>query len=595
METNVYSKLLLRLLLLPLVGALLLAIALGYALQRVERSARWVDHSDEVIAGGNRLARLMVGEETGVRGYLITQDPAFLEPYKRAELELPQDFDLLCALVRDNPEQLARLQRLRATHREWDALTRRQLAGPANHTAADMLARKSSMDRMRGQTDRFLRREEVLRNLRSQTAQQTGDTAQWLLYVLVALVGLVLIWATQHTFRRLRRIFERQWEQEKVQRDLAYAREQWLNTTLRSIGDAVIACDESGCVVFMNPVAEQLTGWTEQEARGHSLPDIFQIVNELTRVIQENPVEKVRRTGAVVGLANHTILVRKDGTECNIDDSGSPIRNAEGKIIGIVLIFRDCTERRGVEVALMRAEKLAAAGKLAASIAHEVNNPLEGLTNMLYLATESADIAEARHWLEQCQSEVNRISHITRQTLGFYRENSSPVAYRPAEVLEEVLSFYVPEAASKHVALEAQILTREPVYGVPGELRQVLSNLIANALDAMRAAGAIRLVVRRGRDLRNGVKTGVRITVADSGSGIPRNIVHRIFDPFFTTKIDTGTGLGLWVSKELIEKYGGRVRVRSSTSGPLVGTVFSIYLPSNLPDGPSLALSPDAI
>lgn len=584
MDTKLYGKLLLRLLLMPFVAALLLAIALGYSLQRVERSARWVDHSDEVIAGGNRLIKLMVDEETGVRGYLITQNTAFLEPYSLAERELPEEFDRLYAMVRDNPEQSARLQRLRTNHDRWEIITRQQLATPNHNLLQDMATRKLEMDRMRSQADRFVRREEILRDRRSKAAEHVGNKARLIVSLLLALVGVVAIWATQHTFLQLRHIFEAQLKEEKAQRDLAYAREQWLNTTLRSIGDAVIACDESGCVVFMNPVAEQMTGWTEQEAEGHPLPHIFHIVTEHTRAIVENPVEKVRRTGTIVGLGNHTILVRKDGTESNIDDSGSPIRDADGKMIGIVLVFHDCTERRGSDIALMRAEKLAAAGKLAASIAHEVNNPLEGLTNMLYLAAESSDIAEIRRWLQQSQSEVNRISHITRQTLGFYRESTQPVTYRPAEVLQEVLAFYLPEAASRHVKLEAQTCTQQQVYGVPGELRQVLSNLIANSIDAMQAAGVIRLVVRNATDMRDHTRPGVRITVADTGSGIPQHVLGHIFEPFFTTKTDTGTGLGLWVSKELIENYGGRMRVRSRTSGPQIGTVFSIYLPSNLPE-----------
>ncbi len=594
MDTKLYSKLLLRLLLLPLMGALLLAIALGYSLQRLENSARWVDHSDEAIAGGNRLIKLMVDEETGVRGYLITQNPSFLQPYDQAERELPQEFDRLIVTVRDNPQQLARLQRLRTSHDKWQSMTRTQLAEPSNRLVQNMVSRKSEMDDLRGQADSFVRAEEVLRNRRSHVAENVGNKARLVLFVLLGLVGLAAIWATQRTFYRLLQIFGARLKEEKSQRDLAYAREQWLNTTLRSIGDAVIACDESGCIVFMNPVAEQMTGWTEQEAQNHPLPDIFYIVNEHTRAIVENPVEKVRRTGTIVGLANHTILVRRDGTQCSIDDSGSPIRDADGKMIGIVLVFHDSTERRGSEIALMRAEKLAAAGKLAASIAHEVNNPLEGLTNMLYLAAESADMAEAGRWLKQSQSEVDRISHITRQTLGFYRESTQPMTYRPDEVLEEVLKFYVPEAASNHVKLEAEIHTQQPVYGVAGELRQVLSNLIANSLDAIQGRGAIRLAVRKATDLRDRARTGVRITVADNGSGIPQHVLGHIFEPFFTTKTETGTGLGLWVSKELIEKYGGRMRVRSSTRGPVTGTVFSMYLPSNIPEE-SQAGSSDAI
>ena len=578
MDTRAYTHLLIQLIVLPLLALSLLAIGLGYSLQRVVKSAAWVDHSDQVIAHGNRLLQFIVDEETGIRGYFLTHDAAFLEPYQRAEGIVPKQFVVLSSMVQDNAAQSARIRRLQSTYVQWDAVTRQDLSSPTA-TAVDMSARKQRMDAIRAQMKDFLRVEEGLRRQRSIVATTVGRRARWLLTGFLALIALGIVWITVQCFLRLRQIFTSQIREAEKQRALAVERELSLSTTLRSIGDGVIACDPAGCVVLMNPVAERLTGWKELDAKGQPLPKIFRIITEHTRAVVENPVEKVRRTGGVVGLANHTILIRKDGSECGIDDSASPIRGVDGRTIGIVLVFRDCTERRSSQAALMRAEKLAAAGKLAASIAHEVNNPLEGLTNMLYLAGEGKDLTEVHTWLSQAQSEVNRLSHITRRTLGFYRENTQPAAYRPADVMEEVLSFYVPEAQSNNVQLEAQIRTQQEIYGVPGELRQVLSNLIANSLDAMSNGGVIRLVVRRVTDLKDSAKAGVRITVADTGSGIPQHVLPHVFEPFFTTKVDTGTGLGLWVSKELIEKQGGRLRMRSSALGPRTGTTFSIYLP----------------
>jgi PAS domain S-box-containing protein len=588
LDTKAYTRLLVQLVLLPLLALSLLAVGLGYSLERVLRSAAWVDHSDQVIAGGNRLLLLMVDDETGVRGYFLAHDAVFLEPYNRAQEVLPQQFDQLIELVHDNPAQTARLVQLRKSYTQWNAITQQDL-DRAEIDPIEMQSRKRQMDGIRSQTKNFLQAEESLRRQRSVATADLGSRTRWLLTAVILLIGVAIVWITIKAFSRLRLIFAAQLQEADAQRRLAVERELSLSTTLRSIGDGVIACDPAGCVDFMNPVAEQLTGWREQEAKGLLLPEVFNIVTEHTRMPVENPVEKVRRTGNIVGLANHTILIRKDGSEIGIDDSAAPIRGADGKVIGIVLVFRDCTERRSSESALMRAEKLAAAGKLAASIAHEVNNPLEGLTNMLYLAAEAKDVSEVREWLAQAQSEVDRLSHITRRTLGFYRESTQPAAYRPADVLEEVLSFYVPETQRKKVQLEAQIRTQQQIYGVPGELRQVLSNLIANSLDAMGAGGTIRLVVRDATHLKDVRKSGVRITVADTGSGIPRHILPHVFEPFFTTKVDTGTGLGLWVSKELVEKQGGSLSVRSSEVGLRRGTVFSIYLPV---DSASLA-APD--
>ncbi len=168
-------------------------------------------------------------------------------------------------------------------------------------------------------------------------------------------------------FRKLAGTYNLQIKEVKRRGDESYAREQWLNTTLRSIGDAVIACDPEGKVVFMNGVAEQLTGWKETEADGVPLSKIFVIHNQRTRAVVENPVEVVRRSGKIVGLANHTILVSKDGNEFQIDDSAAPILDKDARMIGIVLVFRDISERYASELALMRAEKLASAGRLAAA------------------------------------------------------------------------------------------------------------------------------------------------------------------------------------------------------------------------------------
>ena len=579
MDTKEYNRLLIQLLLLPLLALSVLALGLGYSLQRARAGAAWVDHSDRVTAQIDRIVKLIIDEETGIRGYLLTRDPAFLEPSNRAQRMLPLEFQAALDMVRDNPNQMARLQQIRRSYLEWQAYEL-HATSPAGSTPAEMLARKRQMDSIRAQADSFLLAEEILRRQRSITARDMGSLTTAYLFGLVILVALGIAWMTRRSFTKCSQIFGLKMDECEAQRNLAVEREQWLNTTLHSIGDAVIACDPEGRVSLMNTVAEHLTGWTEQEAHGHPLPDVLKIVNEFTRAVVENPVEKVRRTGGIVGLANHTVLIHKDGIEFAIDDAASPIRGTDGSIIGIVLVFRDSTERKSSALALMRAEKLAAAGKLAAAIAHEVNNPLEGLTNVLYLAAESKDIAEIQHWLEQAQSEVDRLSHITRQTLGFYRESKQPTAYRPADVVEEVLSFYVPEAQSHNVQLEAQVRTSRQTYGVPGELRQVLSNLIANSLDAMDdRGGTIRLVVREATGLKNDYTRGIRITVADNGSGIPPDVLGRVFEPFFTTKIDTGTGLGLWVSKELVEKQGGHLRVRSCNRGKLTGTVFSIYMP----------------
>jgi PAS domain S-box-containing protein len=581
-ESRLYNRLLFRLLALPVAALTVLAIALGYGLQRVRESANVVDRADVVILHANRLIKLIVDEETGLRGFLLTRNPVFLDPLREADHEIDSEFKTMFELVH-RPDQVARLQLLQATHSQWEQEANQEIQSPPQDISAleqHMLQRKHDMDSLRAQMDEFLNIVIGRRADRAAEDIQVNRSTKTALISLVIFVAALLVWETRRIFHKLTTAYNRQIKEIKLRSEESYAREQWLNTTIRSIGDAVIACDIEGRIVFMNRIAEQLTGWQEEEAHGETLHKVFPIFNEDTRAAVENPVDKVRRLGTVVGLANHTFLVSKKGKEICIDDSGAPIRDSSGQMIGIVLVFRDITERRMSEGALMRAEKLAAAGRLAASVAHEVNNPLEGLTNLIYIARRSDDFGEIRQLLSQAEDELGRIAHITRQSLGFYRETSTPAHFKPATIVREVTEFYTSRATRLGVSFVVNAQTDREVLGSAGELRQVLSNLLANSLDACASGAIIRVDANSAIDPRNPSRPGVRITIADSGLGIPPEHLQNIFEPFFTTKKDTGTGLGLWVSRELVVKHGGSMRVRSRTSEPLCGTVFSIFLPT---------------
>jgi PAS domain S-box-containing protein len=585
LEVAAYRRLLLRLLALPIVALGLLALTLAYGIQQMQRSARRVDHSDRVIAQANELVKLMVDEETGLRGFLITRNPIFLQPYREANQQLEPEFKTLFDLVKRDPEQTTRLQRLKTAYQVWqqDASELSALPSPALDLNSRMLERNQKMDDLRAAAQDFMTVETRIRVSRSFAALRTDRLSLYGLLGLVAILATLLAWEIRRLFKKLAGTYSLQIKEVKRWGDECYAREQWLNTTLRSIGDAVIAADPDGKVVFMNRVAEQLTGWKEKEANGLPLPQIFAVVNRRTRAVVENPVDTVRRSGQVAGVANHTILISKDQTEFHIDDSAAPILDVNGRMIGIVLVFRDISERLASEAALMRAEKLASAGRLAATIAHEVNNPLEGLVNLVYLARGEEDMQKIRRHLTEADRELQRIAHITRQSLGFYRETSVAGSFRPDVVAREVLDFYSSRAATSHVSLRMNIKTEQKAFGNPGELRQVLSNLLANSLDACKEGDAICVRVRAAFSPRDPSLRGVRIAVADTGCGIQPDDIERIFEPFFTTKQNTGTGLGLWVSRELMEKCGGSLTVRSSIDGRRAGTVFSLFLPGSAP------------
>jgi PAS domain S-box-containing protein len=581
-EPRLYSRLLVRLLALPIAALTVLALILGYGLRRVNESAEMVDRADIVTAHSNKLIKLMVDEETALRGFLLVRNPVLLEPMREADKQIKPEFDTLFSLVK-RPDQVDRLRQLQLGYEQWREEAAQDIVGPSLDSPLmehHLLHRKQKMDNLRAKMDEFLNVLGERRAIRFSENVQINQLVKGGLFALLTLVAVILVWETRRIFHTLTAAHTHQISEIKLRVAESYAREQWLNITLRSIGDAVIACDADSKVEFMNSVAEHLTGWKEHEARGATLHEVFPIFNEDTRAVVENPVDKVRRLGTVVGLANHTYLVSKSGKEICIDDSGAPIRDSSGKMIGVVLVFRDITERRMSESAWMRAEKLAAAGRLAATVAHEVNNPLEGLTNLVYLARRSEELEEVRHLLTQAEGELTRIAHITRQSLGFYRETSTPTQFKPSAIVREVAEFYAPRAASKGVVLAVNTDIEKEVLGAAGELRQVLSNLIANSLDACTNGAVIRIEARSATDPRTPSRSGVRITVADTGPGIPFEHLESIFEPFFTTKKDTGTGLGLWVSRELVKKHGGSLRVRSRTSNPLCGTVFSIFLPN---------------
>ncbi len=264
-----------------------------------------------------------------------------------------------------------------------------------------------------------------------------------------------------------------------------------------------------------------------------------------------------------------------------------PVRASLQAVRWVGAIFIETTERKNSEEALRRTEKLAAAGRLAASIAHEINNPLEAITNLLYLLSREPSLnARALAYTESAQYEVSRVSEMTQQTLRFYRQSTLPGMVNVAELLDSVLTLFQGRVYSLHIEVLRQYGQDVELFCFSGELRQLFANLVANSLDAMGEGGRLCLRVRRSRSWAN-ASPGIRIFVADNGCGMTETTRRRIFEPFFTTKDSTGTGLGLWVSDGIIQKHHGTVRVfsrpydASAQNGRSPGTVFMIFLPES--------------
>jgi PAS domain S-box-containing protein len=293
--------------------------------------------------------------------------------------------------------------------------------------------------------------------------------------------------------------------------------------------------------------------------------------------------EKLQRAVARAALGEYVRyeveLSRPAGEPITFDFSMAPVRDSGGKVIFIVPEGRDITWVKRAESALKESEKLASVGRLAASIAHEINNPLEAVTNLLYLAMHSANVDELREYLQIAEREVRHVSSISTQTLHFYRQSGTARTICCDELFESALFIHQGRIASRRVEVEQRLLARSPLTCFDGEIRQVLNNLIGNAIDAMPASGG-RLLVRSRETTHWATQhRGVVLTVADNGAGIRADHRAKLFDPFFTTKGSGGTGLGLWVSNEIVKRHHGSMRVRSAHKRSRNGTVFTVFLP----------------
>jgi PAS domain S-box-containing protein len=515
-----------------------------------------------------------------------------------------------------------------------------------------------------------------------------GDQVAMLMIVLVGF-GMALLSRSQ------RGAVDRALRAETAERE----ERKRFETTLASIGDAVIATDGEERVTFANEVALLLMRRTEAEVSGKPLREVFHIVNEFTRAEVESPATRVLREGVVVGMANHTVLIAGDGTEVPIEDSAAPIFGRDLTPAGVVLVFRDVTETRkaqarlslaltagkmGVyeidlvhdtlwlspesysmlgiarrdsvaslegllevvhsqereplrqhfkdviearepvnhefrisgpegrecwvscrgqveyndagrpvrhsgllvditlrkqsEQMLRRFERLTAAARLSAAMAHEINNPLGAVVNLIYLVKSLPGLpATADQMLQQVEQELDRVAHATRQALGFYRESTSPEPIDVPALMESVLELYSNKLISKYISIKREFGECAPIYGVLGEVKQAVSNVIANAIEAVAKGGSIVVGVQ---SVPSDGEGAAEIVIADNGPGIPREDVDKIFEPFFTTKGGTGMGLGLWVARDIVERHGGTISVSPRPEGSESrGTTVTIELP----------------
>lgn len=581
MNLREFNRILRQTLFLPV---LLLLVLAGFIIWQISRSSaelRWIDHSDDVMEQTIRLEKLVLDQETGLRGYQLTGDNMMLAPYGAATAPIAKQFTTLRELVADNPTQMSHLANVRDRYQIWLGFAQGVLNKDPAVVNAPRLNQhgKELMDSLRDAVNAMLQTEGHIRRERANAALSIERRELAAVLVSSLLVGLLLAIFTRSRLRRVSTTYDAALEELTSQAEEIYERRQWFQTTLESIGDAVIACDKDSNVEFMNAIAQELTGWTASEALGRPLNEVFHIINEETRQVAENPVDKVRLLQTVVGLANHTALISRQGKEYIIDDSAAPIRAEDGEMRGIVLVFRDVTEARRSEAALIAAEKLAVAGRLAASIAHEIHNPLDTVANSHFLLERETDPVKRKEHLQTAQQELSRTMQISRTLLSLYREPKAPIPVDLKDLAEGVLLLLDRSVVQQGITIERQFTEPCIVEGFPAELRQVFTNVFLNALDAAGKGGRIRIRIEpvAAAELRS---AGAMVEVADSGPGISEQVTGNLFQPFFTTKGENGTGLGLWVSNGIVLKHGGSIRIANNDDGDLRGACVRVYLPT---------------
>lgn len=344
------------------------------------------------------------------------------------------------------------------------------------------------------------------------------------------------------------------------------------------MGAGVVVLAEEG--LTLSDIAE----WAAQISEQPSWSDFPLILLTVTGEVDR---ESQRKMLARQPLGNLVLLERPVRPETFVSTVQAALRSRLRQYQ-----MRDFLEvSRLTEEALRKSEKLVVAGRLAASIAHEINNPLESVTNLLYLIGTSTSLEATKKHTEVAESELARVSQIVTQMLRFYREPSKPAYVQLPEILDSALNLYRSRLSDAEIKIEKDFRECSPILAMAGELRQVILNLIGNAFDAIGRDGKLKVRVTNTREHSNGSRPGVRLTIADTGSGIKPEIRKTLFEPFVSTKGNMGTGLGLWISSEIIRKHGGTIQVKSSTRPPSTGTVFSVFLPLTRTDVPASALT----
>jgi PAS domain S-box-containing protein len=566
-----------------LVPVTVLALLAGLLVWQVEQALDLRQHAivdsrviDEVLM----LQQHVVDQETGLRAYQLTGMPSVLTPYNSVQPRI----DTAIAALRQSPATTVispqQVNKLEQDIRAWQTWATGVLGQPAPApeavTAALTQQGKGIMDGVRQDFQDALRTAVGARDGYDTKLNQRVSRFLQFVLVLALAAGITIGIFASSRLQRVSSTYELALEELQERNAKVTASEQLLATTLESIGDAVISLSGEGKIRFMNAVAQKLTGWPLSAATGLPVGEVLRLVHPQTHQPIGDVLEELDRSGAL-GVHQEGTLIARDGSDYAVDAKVSMVTDAEGRADGSVAVFRDVTELRKAEVTLIANEKLAVTGRLAASIAHEIHNPLDSVANLHFLISQETDPQRRSDYLKLAQQELGRTLQISRAMLSLYRESPMPVQVNLEELVGSVLLLLDRKMRDQNIRVEQSFTHPVHVFGFPGELRQVFTNLIANAGEAAGPNGHVRILVRPASPLDG--RAGTIVEIADSGRGIAPHVEKKLFQPFMTTKGERGTGLGLWVSLGIVQKHGGTVRISNSTEGDLRGAVVRVYLP----------------
>jgi PAS domain S-box-containing protein len=343
-----------------------------------------------------------------------------------------------------------------------------------------------------------------------------------------------------------------------------------LAAIVASSDDVILSKDLNGIITSWNDAATRVLGYKADEMIGAS---ILKLIPENLHSDEKTIIENIRAGRRVEHF--ETVRLTKGGELIDVSLTVSPVKDAQGRVIGASKILRDISTRKRMERSLLQAEKIAATGRMAATIAHEINNPLEAVMNLLFLLRPKITDEEGINYLTTAESELGRVAHIAKQTLGYYREHAAASLASPRQIAEHAITIYEPRCTAAGITIEKSLSSSRKVVLRRGELMQVISNLIANAINAMPNGGTLSISVSDTTTPAD----GVAMNIADNGEGIAPDVLPNVFDAFFTTRATVGTGIGLFVAKNFIEGHGGQISIESHTQPEKHGTTVRIFLP----------------